>query len=302
MSRRSWRLRTGLVAVCLAAPAATDATPEEDRQRALLLVDIGREAFQAGEHGKAFEAFSKAHAALPDQPALQWNLGRCKEKLGEVEEALDYFDRYLETESEDRDGLKEALDKVGELRARLRPDSATLRVETHPAGAAVRVDGEPVGESPAAVEVRPGEHAVEARLEGYEPASMQVTAEAGAGTNVSLVLSKIVVVRVPAAPPPPPPLVVRVWRPALASAVAVVATALSVHAFLERGDRLDDAEAFRARGPTEPRLAGRNEGLAKDLESRATVQPALGAGWASLAAGAFSLVAWELLRSDAPGP
>lgn len=80
------------------------------------------------------------------------------------------------------------------VNATLRPAPAqggSLRVITNVRGAIISVDGDVIGESPAtAPNLPPGEHIVEARLQGYEPAQQPVTIEAGRQRVISITLEE----------------------------------------------------------------------------------------------------------------
>lgn len=80
------------------------------------------------------------------------------------------------------------------VNATLRPAPAqggSLRIICNVRGAVISVDGEVVGEAPASVpNIAPGEHIVEARAEGYEPAQQPVTIEAGRQRVISITLEE----------------------------------------------------------------------------------------------------------------
>lgn len=69
---------------------------------------------------------------------------------------------------------------------------SVLRVIATAPGAVISIDGEVIGPSPAVREgLPPGEHIVEARAEGYDPARQTVTVEAGQQRVVSLELQAV---------------------------------------------------------------------------------------------------------------
>ncbi len=73
------------------------------------------------------------------------------------------------------------------------PQGGSLRVLANVQGAIASLDGELLGEAPAAAEdVAPGEHIVEVRADGYQPAQRTVTIEAGQQRVVSITLEEIV--------------------------------------------------------------------------------------------------------------
>lgn len=80
------------------------------------------------------------------------------------------------------------------VNATLRPAPAqggSLRILSNVRGAIISVDGEVVGEAPAtAPNLPPGEHIVEARAQGYQPAQQPVTIEAGRQRVISITLEE----------------------------------------------------------------------------------------------------------------
>ncbi|MEM9069636.1 MAG: PEGA domain-containing protein [Myxococcota bacterium] len=82
------------------------------------------------------------------------------------------------------------------VNASLRPAPAAggqLRVLVSAPGAEVFLDGEPLGAAPASAEnVTPGDHIVEVRAEGYQPAQQPVSIEAGQQRVISVNLEQVV--------------------------------------------------------------------------------------------------------------
>jgi len=261
------------------------------------LIIAGADAFRAGEHEEALVAFTKAFEALPDNSSLLWNIGRCLEELGRTDEALESFERYLELEFKDRRHIREALGKVAKLRAAKAPRSATLRVETSPPKARVFIDGEPAGRSPVLADLPAGRHQVVARLEGHVDRHTEIVANAGRPVLVSLALSPqpkaATLGEAPGRDQPP----LRRWLvPAAVGAAGVVLTALSVRAFLDRGEHEDAAATARRRGGAgelTPELA---EARGQDADERAEFHGALGWALAAGAAGSLGWTSWIVLR------
>ncbi|WP_456444850.1 PEGA domain-containing protein [Oceanithermus sp.] len=65
------------------------------------------------------------------------------------------------------------------------PATGTLAIESSPGGAKVFIDGAYRGRTPLVLELRPGMHDVELRLEGYEPYRARVQVRAGQTTRLS---------------------------------------------------------------------------------------------------------------------
>jgi hypothetical protein len=93
----------------------------------------GVEAFEHGEIEEAIRLFQEAFDVHHGHPVALFNLGECYERLGEVDRAVEYFERYLASEdAEDRATVSE---RIRNLRAR----PAAISLRSRPAGAAVVV-------------------------------------------------------------------------------------------------------------------------------------------------------------------
>ena len=136
--------------------------------------------FEAGVALQKLEDFEAAIAAFqasldlyPTKAAL-FNLANCLRAVHRYADALDALQR-LNREYGDRiDGpMRAAVDRQLEELLNL---TAELRLRVEPAGATVRVDGHVVGQSPLPQPIRlsPGPHLVEAMLAGYESAHVTV--------------------------------------------------------------------------------------------------------------------------------
>ncbi len=160
--------------------------------------------FKAGVSLQKVEDFEAAIAAFesslrlhPSKGAL-FNLANClraTHRYGEALETLQRLDReYGEVLD---DPMRAAVDRQLQ---ELRNLSASLVVQVDRAGAEVRVDGKLIGLTPLTEELQlsPGGHDIEVRLEGFEPAKVQVELVSREKTTKKIALKKI-------APPPPPP-------------------------------------------------------------------------------------------------
>src|SRR5688572_26261239 len=59
--------------------------------------DRGMQHYNMGEFDRALSEFKKAYGAQP-HPELLFNIGQCYRNLGNVDEAIFFFERYLEEE------------------------------------------------------------------------------------------------------------------------------------------------------------------------------------------------------------
>lgn len=80
------------VAVALAVPVFAQSTDAQAKRLAL----EGKKAFDTQDFATAIARYNDAYK-LKAAPGLLFNLGQCYRKTGELETALSYFRRYLET-------------------------------------------------------------------------------------------------------------------------------------------------------------------------------------------------------------
>ncbi|MEM6863377.1 MAG: tetratricopeptide repeat protein, partial [Myxococcota bacterium] len=82
--------------------------------------DAGRLFYQNGQYVEALEAFQNAYALTPTA-ALTFNIARCYEKLSQWSDAISFYEKYLELETNPRD-RSEVLDKLELLKKRVGAD------------------------------------------------------------------------------------------------------------------------------------------------------------------------------------
>lgn len=80
----------------LALLAGADARAEPTEAHAKRLALDGKKAFDTGDFPTAIARYEEAYK-LKAAPGLLFNMGQCHRKTGELEKALSYFRRYLET-------------------------------------------------------------------------------------------------------------------------------------------------------------------------------------------------------------
>ncbi|UJR80344.1 PEGA domain-containing protein [Sandaracinus amylolyticus] len=199
-------MRPALVAlVILALPSALSAQetpqPPHDATVAEQDADVARRARAAFEAGVAhFEARRYRDAIHEFQVAAQlvpsadlwFNVARAHEELGEWEQAIEHYRRYLRDRVDPPDRaqveghIRELEERAEAARAaRLtRPTTGTLTVRVDVEGATVRVGDREVGQSPIGDELSldPGRHPLLVTREGYLPFRSEVAVEAGLRT------------------------------------------------------------------------------------------------------------------------
>ncbi|APR85036.1 Hypothetical protein A7982_10385 [Minicystis rosea] len=162
----------------------------------------GNKAFKEGRFAEAESAYREAWT-LKKGYDIAGNLGAAEMAQGKLVEAARHlaFTRSLFPVTGDP-ALRDRTNKAFE---QCRQGIGMVHVTTDPKGASIWIDGVPYGDAavPDELFVEPGEHTLEAKLDGHVTASQRVRVEKGASAEVSLVLA-------PEAPPLPPPVVVDV--------------------------------------------------------------------------------------------
>ncbi len=132
---RRWCLRAAVGVACVvgmgrahaAAPQLEAGAPDISEKRYLL----GREHYLQGDLEAAAREFQGAYDVFPESAKLAFNLARCYERLAQDEQALRYYDRYLELapEAEDHGDVARLADG---LRRRLHPSPVAPADATKP--------------------------------------------------------------------------------------------------------------------------------------------------------------------------
>ncbi len=153
----------------------------------------GMEAFARRAFREAIRAFRLAAERVPSAD-LWYNIARAHEELGEYEEAVAHYRRYLreKVDPPDRARVEEHVRRLEEQAERLRvlrqraPTTGVVQVRSSVRGAKLLVDGEPSGLTPlpAPLALERGEHELELRAEGYAPLRMRFTVYPGLTTGL----------------------------------------------------------------------------------------------------------------------
>jgi tetratricopeptide (TPR) repeat protein len=174
------------------------AQPTTDpNQRATELYKKGNEFYDKGKFADA-ETMYRAAFELRQSFEIAGNLGDVEMIQGKPREAAEHLALALrEFPPSGKPAQKEA------LRKRLRDAAGligTVKLTVSAPEAEILIDDKPLGKSPIEREiyVDRGDHVIEARLAGHEPAKEKITATTGSTHDVSLTLKKI------EAPKPPP--------------------------------------------------------------------------------------------------
>lgn len=179
-----------VLATCLASGGALYAQPSTDpNQRATELYKKGNDYYDKAKWADA-ETMYRAAFELRQSFEIAGNLGDVEMIQGKPREAAEHLAFALRLfPPSGKPAQKEALQK------RLREATTmigTVRVKVSEPDAEVVLDGKSIGKSPLDNEiyVDRGDHVLEARREGYEPAKEKISATAGSTHDVSLTLKK----------------------------------------------------------------------------------------------------------------
>jgi hypothetical protein len=173
-----------------APPTPAEAPSPNADEQASKWLKVGNAAFKAGDFAGAEKAYREAFAVKKGYD-IAGDLGTAELAQGKLREAAQHFAYTLRLfpitgETAVREQMQKAYDQC-------RQAVGAVRVKLDVKGAQVLVDGALVGEAPLLDEVfvDPGEHVMEARLEGYTGASQRVAVEKGGRGEVTLVLTPI---------------------------------------------------------------------------------------------------------------
>ncbi|MGK3966946.1 PEGA domain-containing protein [Sorangium sp. So ce118] len=177
-----------LAAAQPAAPQETSASADAAKRADALVQKAGR-LYSDGKYEEAEAALLSAWELNPTFD-VAYNLGNTEHKLKKHREAAQYLTfalrhwPLLKTVAKLKPTAEQ---RLAESRAQVGAVTVTVGV----AGAEVLVDGKAVGRAPVEGElfVEPGEHRVEARLEGYAPASQTVKVAKGGSAEVALAMA-----------------------------------------------------------------------------------------------------------------
>jgi hypothetical protein len=153
--------------LALALFAAAPATSEGDAAKAKEAFQSAQKLYKQARYPEAIEKFEEAYRIKP-HPSIFFNIGRCFEQLNEIPKALRNYREYLKQMPDAKD--KELVtDAIVNLERRLKDQGVQqLLVYSDPPGASVTIDGKKYGDTPASVELKPGNHAMVVTKDGFE--------------------------------------------------------------------------------------------------------------------------------------
>lgn len=183
--KSGWRIIALMSCLAVAAPVVAQAESTayaEAHSR-------GTAAFNAGRFEEAAQHFKEAFAAEP-RGNLLYNIGLCYEKVGRVEDAVAYYQRFVDAlpNSPKRPAVQR---KITELKQQLSDRYVEVSVATSPPGAVIFVDDKSkgaMGAAPVTFKLLPGKYAIIAEMPGHEAATQRIELQEGAPAMVDLVL------------------------------------------------------------------------------------------------------------------
>ncbi len=186
MTVRSWICVTfaaflGLMAVSPPVQAQSD----EDKKRAGEFFLRGEAFFEKADYLKAAESFSTAYELAP-HPSVLVNIGLSYDKAQKFPEAVHAYREYMETMDKNKvEGwvsarLEELYQRVGQLHVNCPAEDCQ-----------VSVDGVDEGWPPVDMLIEPGDHTIEAFVEGRSIGSVDVFVDAGSKSSVTMVQSDL---------------------------------------------------------------------------------------------------------------
>ncbi|WP_168210314.1 tetratricopeptide repeat protein [Persicimonas caeni] len=204
MSRRS-RMVALLLSVALAAPSvAWAAEPSlaelsaDERAELGRLFTAAQGAFESEEYAQAIAKLERAYEIFPE-PNILYRIGDAYEQQGDLEEAVAYYQRYVEAapDASDAELVRRRIGDLEQILASRRsgddasaeesaPESAAsklavLIVDSNPAGARVRIgdEAEPRGVTPVRLRIEPGDVQIRLEADHHRPIERVLRVEAG---------------------------------------------------------------------------------------------------------------------------
>ncbi|MFO0563045.1 MAG: tetratricopeptide repeat protein [Polyangiales bacterium] len=172
------------------AATTVSALTEEQRAEARAAQRRGNELFARNNYEAALTEFLRVYQVAQGRPnafIYLLNIARCYERLFRYDQAIQYFQRYLERAPADDADRPSAQATITALEGLL----ATIEVQSNVADAQVWVDDRQVADRAGVVRVPGGVHVVELRARGYAPSRQQVQLPARTTQTLSFRLERL---------------------------------------------------------------------------------------------------------------
>jgi len=185
-------IKSAIVAACALwlMPAIVGAADSEDRDAARF-EKMAKRAYHEKRYDDAIAAFEAAFEQDP-LPKYLYNIGRCHEKEGALDDAIGFLERYLEEDPAAVD--REQVDAhIEVLRKKLEKTHGELKVWSKPPGSLVQVNGpggEQSGSTPYVRWFAFGEYTIKVSREGHEAVAKQVVIQPNTPASVVFELAE----------------------------------------------------------------------------------------------------------------
>lgn len=129
--------------------------------------------YEQGNFDAALVEFLRARLLIENHPArhlVDYNIGRCYEKLFRYDQAMEFYQRYLDNAGADANDAEEVRAKIESLMNLL----GTLEISADVDAYALWIDGHHVGDNISTALVPGGSHVVEVRADGYMTKQLEV--------------------------------------------------------------------------------------------------------------------------------
>jgi tetratricopeptide (TPR) repeat protein len=273
-----------LSALALGATIARAQDAEDVPPDARARLAQGEALFEAENFLAALAEFQSAYDLLDDNPQrflLLYNIGQSHERLFHYDEALTYYQRYLDEGGAEAEGAADVRASMRALEGLL----GTLVITADVASATVWIDGHEAGTAPGSVHVPGGRHDVELRAEGRLPSVQEV--QVAARDTVELSFTLPVLQDYDGVEP------TAFWLVASSAAAILVAGAgVGIGALLESGD------GYRAGAATPPTTTTADQRYVADLALAADIVFLVGAAAVIGAVVLAALTDWDGPRRD----
>jgi tetratricopeptide (TPR) repeat protein len=149
------------------ASAPTAAALEAARRKA----KEGFELFQTGDYSGALAKFYEV-AQVKATPQIRFNIARCRERLGQLVDALaEYENAEQQAKADSMASIEKA---AGEAAAGLRPRIPKLTLKVDPSTAVVKIDGT-IYDASKEIALDPGAHSIEVSAPKRQPTTKKIT-------------------------------------------------------------------------------------------------------------------------------
>lgn len=169
-------------------PADAQAQEQVDAKQILALIAEANAHFDAEEFEPALEKYKRAFELYPD-PSLLYRMGLSAERTGNIFDAIDYLERFVDAVPDDKTA-KQVAERLEDLRAKM---PARFMLESDPAGATVYADSmqsESLGTTPLQVDVEPGSRVFFFEMEGFQNEVRNAEAKRGENPAISVTLKE----------------------------------------------------------------------------------------------------------------